>query len=532
MGRYLNPTNSAFSDVLNSRIYIDKTDLLRYTNSVMNTTSKYICNSRPRRFGKSITADMLSAYYSRGCDSRKMFESLRIGGDKTFEVHLNKYDVIHIDVQWFIDPKKRAENIVDRIQREVLKELWEVYEEILDAEDKMKCDLPDIMSVIAERTGSRFVVIIDEWDVLIRDEAMNRQVQDEYIEFLRRMFKGAEPTKFIALAYLTGILPIKRYRTQSALNNFTQFTMLNPTTFASYMGFTEEEVKKLCMQYGENFNEVKRWYDGYVLGDYHVYNPSAVVNIMLQGEYQSYWSQTGTFESIRPYINMDFDGLKTDIIEMISGAFVEVNVTTFQNDMVTFESKDDVITFLIHLGYLTYHPESRTAGIPNEEIRQEFINATNDSKWTELMRFENESMELLNATLDMDEKSVAEYIERIHQDYASVIKYNDENSLSSVLTIAYLGAIKYYFKPIRELPTGRGFADFVFVPKKEYASDYPALIVELKWNKSAYTALQQIKDRNYPHSLTEYSGNIILVGINYDKKTKVHQCMIEKYQKN
>ncbi|MDO4324606.1 MAG: AAA family ATPase [bacterium] len=528
MGRFLNPDNSAFCDVLNSKIYVDKTKLLEYTNNAINTTSKFICNSRPRRFGKSITADMLTAYYSKGCDSEQLFAELAIGRDVDFKKHLNQYDVIYFDVQWCLAPAKNVENIVSFIEKSVIGELKAVYPNILT--DGVT-SLPDAMSTINAKTGSRFIVIIDEWDVLIRDDAKNQTVQDQYINFLRGMFKGTEPSKFISLAYLTGILPIKKLKTQSALNNFTQFTMLNPSLLAPYVGFTEEEVLELCDKYGQNFDEVKRWYDGYLLGKYHVYNPNAVVSLMLQGEFQSYWSQTGTFESIRPFINMDFDGLRNAIIEMISGNTVEVDTVSFQNDIISFESKDDVLTLLIHLGYLAYNQGNKTAFIPNEEIRQEFISATKSRKWNELIELEKQSRNLLDATLNMESEEVAAAIEKIHTEYVSSIQYNNENSLSSVLTIAYLSAMQYYFKPIRELPAGRGFADFVFIPKIEYAADYPALVIELKWNKSAKTALQQIYEKEYPRSLLEYTGNILLVGINYDKKSKTHQCKIEEYHK-
>lgn len=294
-----------------------------------------------------------------------------------------------------------------------------------------------------------------------------------------------------------------------------------------YVGFTEEEVKELCEKYNRDFRGVERWYDGYLLSDLHIYNPRAVISVMDRGNFQSYWSQTGTFESIRPYIDMDFDGLKTSIIEMISGASIEVDTSFFQNDMVSFIDKEDVLTLLIHLGYLAYDQKKKTAYIPNEEIRQEFISATKKKKWNELIAFEQQSVNLLNATLDMEAEEVAAGIEKIHDEYASAIQYNNENALSSVLSIAFLSSMQYYFKPIRELPTGRGFADFVYIPKPEYVMDYPALVVELKWNKTVDTALKQIKEKKYPESLMQYSGNILLVGINYDKKTKVHQCAIE-----
>ena len=350
-----------------------------------------------------------------------------------------------------------------------------------------------------------------------------------YIDFLRNMFKGIEASKYIALAYLTGILPIKKLKTQSALNNFTQFTMLNAGPLTPYIGFNEDEVIDLCEKYEIDFAEVKRWYDGYRLGDYHVYNPNALVNLTIMRTFQSYWSQTGTYLSILPLINMDFDGLRTSIIEMLSGSSVEVNVNEFQNDMVSFADKDDVLTLLIHLGYLAYDQRTQRAYIPNEEIRQEFRAATKRNKWNELIEFQQESEKLLEATWEMDAETVAEQIEKIHAEYTSVIQYNNENSLSSVLSIAYLSAIKYYFKPIRELPTGRDFADFVFIPKPLYRDYYPALLVELKWNKDAETALNQIKERKYPESLQQYTGDILLVGINYDKKEKVHQCVIEKW---
>lgn len=528
MGRFLNPDNTAFQTALNSEIYIDKTELLTYTNKVIGTKQAFICNSRPRRFGKSITADMLTAYYSKGCDSKEMFAPLRISQSDSFDGNLNRYDVIHLDIQWCMEPACGEENIVSYITEQTIGELRDYYPGKLPKEMN---SLPEALSLIHNATGKKFIVIIDEWDVLIRDAATNEKVQEEYINFLRAMFKGTEPTKYMGLAYLTGILPIKKLKTQSALNNFDEFTMLDAGELAPYIGFTEVEVQSLCQRYQQDYTKVKNWYDGYFLSGQHIYNPKAVVSVMLRGNFQSYWSQTGTYESIRQYIDMNFDGLKTAILTMISGDEMEVKTSSFQNDMVTFQNKDDVLTLLIHLGYLAYNQERQTTYIPNEEIRKEFVAAVEENKWNEFIAFQRESEELLEATLDEDEETVAKEIEKIHTEYASSIQYNNENSLSSVLTIAYLSSMKYYYKPIRELPTGRGFADFVFLPKMEYVADYPAFIVELKWNRNADTALQQIKQNDYPQSLKQYTGNILLVGINYDKKDKVHRCVIETCKK-
>ena len=528
MGRFVNPNNSAFQNALNAEIYVDKTGLIEATNRFLDTPQAFICNSRPRRFGKSMAANMLAAYYSKGCDSHELFADLAIGKSADYEKYLNQFDVIHVDVQWCLMMAKSAEATISFISKNILKELREIYGNVIADDVEM---VADALAIISEALGNKFVVIIDEWDVLIRDEATNKIVQEEYINFLRGLFKGVEPTKYIALAYMTGILPIKKYKTQSALNNFDEYTMLEPDFLAPYIGFTEAEVKALCEQYHKDFAEVKRWYDGYELDGYNVYNPRAVVSLMLRGSFKSYWTQTGTYESILPLINMDFDGLRSAIIDMLSGDAVKVIPYFFQNDMISFRDKDDVLTLLIHLGYLAYNQKRSQAFIPNEEIRFEFAMATKVNKWSELISFQKESRALLNAVLDYDTEAVSEMLEKIHNQYTSVIEYHDENSLSSVLTIAFLSTLDYYFKPVRELPTGRGFADFVYIPKPMYREDYPALVVELKWNKSAATALQQIKEKRYTESLRDYAGEILLVGINYDKKTKEHTCSIENVMK-
>ncbi|WP_343220372.1 AAA family ATPase [Pilosibacter fragilis] len=439
MGRFVNPDSSAFQVALNSRIYVDKTGLIEYTKSVLDTTNAYICNSRPRRFGMSYAANMLAAYYSKGTDSEQMFSGLRISKDADFKKHLNKYDVIHIDIQWFLANCDDADKVVSFITKSVLDELRGIYPDALPQE---VVTLPDALSRVKERTGQKFVVIIDEWDVIIRDGAMIENIQDEYLNFLRGMFKGVEPTKYIQLAYLTGILPIKKERAQSAVNNLDEFTMLQADELAPYIGFTENEVKGLCEKYNRDFDKVKKWYDGYLLDGYQVYNPKAVVSVMTKGRFRSYWSETGSYEVVVPLICMNYDGLKNAIIEMLSGSEVKVDTATFKNDPAKIQNRDDVITYLIHLGYLGYNEDSESAFVPNEEIRQELITAVRSSNWDELIAFQQESRKLLTATLSMDEKQVAAEIDKFHSQYASMIQYNDENSLSSIITIAYLGAMQ------------------------------------------------------------------------------------------
>lgn len=370
---FFNPGNEEFQDEVNSEIYVDKTGLIEYTNKVFNSPQAFICNSRPRRFGKSFTVNMLTAYYSKGCDSEDLFGKLNISKADSFKKHLNKYNVIHIDMQWCIHAAKGPENLVAYLSKEVIREMQKEFPDISLEETE---PLYTAILEIYLQTQEKFVILIDEWDAIIRDEDCSGTVKKEYIQFLGGMFKGAGPAKFVALAYLTGILPIKRMSTQSTLNNFDEYTMLSPKSLAPYIGFTEEEVKELCCKYGRNFESVKKWYDGYILSTgtrtYAVYNPKAVVNTMLWGEFQSYWSQTGSFESIKPYINRNLDGLKEAVISMLSGDDITVNTTLFQNDVDVIAQKDDVIVYLVHLGYLAYNPIRKTVFVPNEEVRQEF----------------------------------------------------------------------------------------------------------------------------------------------------------------
>ena len=527
MGRYVNPGNVGFQVALNST-YVDKTGLLEYTNSVMGTKSAWICNSRPRRFGKSTTVDMLVAYYSKGCDSKHLFSGLRISENRDFEKHLNQHNVICFDVQEFVTAMDTTEKMIrSYIEHAVIDELKIEFSEV----NLEQCTrLLDALAKIYDSTGNDFYIFIDEWDVVIRDSVYDQEQKDDYIAFLRDTFKGLSATRYIRLAYLTGILPIKRERKQSSLNNFDEFTMLNPFVLAPYIGFTEEEVSDLCEKNQVSFEKMKQWYDGYTLGGLHVYNPNSVIKAVKNRSFQSYWSGTGSYVAIVPLINMNFDGLKDAVLTMLAGGCVEVNTTSYQNDMISFADRDDVLTALIHLGYLAYDGETHLAFIPNDELQQEFRNAViKQSKWEEFARFYSRSEKLLEATLAGEEDTVAKYIEEIHEKHTSILQYNDENSLSCVIAIAFLSSMNYYFTPRREIPAGKGYADLIYVPR--YQGSYPALIVELKWNQSVETAIDQIKRKNYVQALDGWEGSILLVGVNYDPRSKKHACKIERVEK-
>ena len=523
MGNYLNPDNSKFQEALNSDIYVDKTGLIRYTNSVLHTLQKNICVSRPRRFGKSMAANMLTAYYSKGCDSKELFSNLKIAKDTDFEKYLNKYDTIFLNMQDFLSRSNNIQELMERVRKIVLRELRSAYPDV-DFFDEN--DLIESMQDVYAYSRCPFVIIIDEWDCIFREYKQDKEAQEKYLDFLRDLLKDKG---YIHLAYMTGILPVKKYGTHSALNMFDEFSMTNPKYLASYVGFTEEEVRDLCQKYNMDFEETRRWYDGYRFRKAeHIYSPKSVVDAMRNEAFDSYWTQTETYEALKTYIDMNFDGLKDTVIAMLGGGHCLIDTGTFQNDMTTFHSKDDALTLLIHLGYLAYDMDLQEVFIPNEEVRAEFARAIKASGWHEVIHAISISEELLENTLACNNEKVARIIDNIHEEFTSILNYNNEISLSCVISIAYYSARRYY-SIYRELPSGKGFADLVYLPRIQYP-EKPAIIIELKWDKTATGAIRQIKDKNYIKGLKNYSGTVLLVGINYNKSDKHHECLIETIQ--
>ncbi len=527
MGMFLNPSNAGFAASVRSKIYVDKTGLIDFTNSVLGTEQRFLCVSRPRRFGKSMAAKMLIAYYSCGCDSKVLFNTKIIAESPNYESELNHSQVLHIDVQWFrsvAKDKGMIEQVVPYMQSEIIKEFQLQYPEILSDNE---CSLPEVLLKIHAATEEQFIIIIDEWDCLFREDRENQKMQDEYINFLRGIFKGTHAEASIKLAYITGILPIKKYGTESALNNFDEYTMIDPHPLEDYIGFTENEVKKLCQTYELDFQEMQSWYDGYVFsGNRHIYSPKSVLDAIRKRRFGSHWAATETYESLKHYIGLNEDGLKDSIISMLGGVPCKINTRTFQNDLSSIKSKDDVLTLLVHLGYLSFHFDGQEVRIPNQEVSDEFKNAVEYSGWAGISNALRASEQLLEATLRGNEEAVAKGIDEVHTANTSILSYNNELSLSCVITIAYYVAQKD-FTLIREMPSGKGFADIVFLPKSH--TDKPALIIELKWDMSAMGAIQQIKEKQYCKALMEYSGNLLLVAINYDKRSKKHECVIERY---
>ena len=521
---YVNVDNHLFKRVRNSE-YVDKSELIALTNKVIDTEDQYICVTRPRRFGKSVTVKMLNAYYSKGCDSKALFSDLKIASSPDFESHLNQHDVIYLDMTEFADNKDNGNKYLENLNTNVVSELKDTYRDFFDKDKSYS--LPEAIRCLKKR----FIFIIDEWDFVFREYPNNSTLQENYIDLLRALFKGAGE-RFVNLAYITGILPIARYNTQSALNNFSEYTMLNPGPFSQYYGFTENEVKTLCEKYKLDFETTKFWYDGYKVGVYDLYNPNSIIELAKHGVYKSYWSATAAYDLVKEAINLNFEGLKDDIIKLCSGTSIRIyDIESFNTAEKNFPNKDSIYVYLVHLGYLGYNDEESTIYVPNEETRRELLHSVRDNHWPQYEGALKLSEQVVLATENKYTETVANLLAKVHEDKVPVLEYNSESALRYVVLMAYLAAEKDYLAPLNEFPTGKGFADIVYLPKKVSKNGKPALIIELKKDASAKAALEQIKERDYVSRVKEYTDNILLIGINYDSKSKQHSCIIEKYQK-
>ncbi len=519
MGIYIDTGNAGFQSARNSE-YVDKSELIRIVNGTLFTERRFSCVTRSRRFGKSMAAKMLSAYYDRACDSRQLFTDLKIAGDASFEEHLNKYPVIFLDISDFVT-RFKTEGIVKEIDAELRTDIGKCYP---DVEKEESDDLMAFLIRVVAKHHEPFIFIIDEWDAICREFEPDTEAMNRYVDWLRRMFKSGKSKDVFAGVYMTGILPIKKYKTESALNNFQEYSMVEPRRMAPYFGFTKDEVKVLAEEHDMDFDELEKWYDGYQIGDERsIFNPNSVMQAIDSGHCRSFWASTGAYDALAHYIQMNYEGLKDDIISMLAGGRCAVEPTGFQNDMSVIRSKDDVLTVLIHLGYLSYDWRESECYIPNREVAGEMVNAVKNSSWNNVAKAIEESKQLLKATLAGNETAVARSIDAAHDEHTSILSYNDENSLACVLSIAYYYAYNNYIIH-RELATGKGFADLVLIPRK--GVDSPAIIIELKYNKDADTAIDQIKRKEYPAKVAQYADRLLLVGINYNRDTKQHSCKI------
>ncbi len=524
MGIYLNPNNDSFKRIVSREIYVDKTMMISVANDFMAKDNTYICISRPRRFGKTIAGNMLAAYFSKGCDSKELFAPYKISSDPSFETNLNKLNVIQIDMNSEFKNEREMDSLLDNLQDRIVAEFAEQFPNISFGE---KESVGNCILKAYAKENAQFVIIIDEYDVLVR-EKVSQKLFSQYLDFLNGLFKSNTLRPAISLAYITGILPVVRDKIQSKLNNFDEFTILDANEFAEFIGFTGEEVKTLCEKYGVDYTECKRWYDGYSQYGLEIYNPESVVKCIQKKRFASYWGKTSTYEAIAERIRENFEGTKDDVIRMLSGENVDVNVTRYMNTMTDFSTRSDAFTYLIHLGYLAYNIDDETCRIPNKEVRQEWFNAIEaEPEYKITNKIIQSSKELLTETLSLNEEAVAKSLDESHIHVTSNRSYNNEDALQSAIYLSFIYALNKY-TVIKEMTTGKGFADVVFIP---FMPNLPSMIIELKRNGSTESALSQIRDKKYFASLEHYKGDLLFVGVNYDEEKKTHECKIEKFVK-
>ncbi|MDD5815242.1 MAG: AAA family ATPase [Bacteroidales bacterium] len=539
MGIYVNPGDSMFRFSLNSKIYVDKSPMINELNELIGTDERFLCMSRARRFGKTMMTNLMSAYYSRDCNSREIFERLELSKQEGWDKYLNAFNVIQIDLQSCFSRTKDKNQVIDKLQTNVVNELREQFP---STRIPTAATIAESISIINKELGELFVIIIDEYDVLIRDNCVAASIRKDYIDFLNSIFKSNDVQKAVSLAYLTGILPILRETVQSKLNNFTEYTMLRPDQFAQYFGFTENEVRRLCLAKNADYDACKLMYDGYIFekptelaeqpdddGEHviHVFNPNSVVKAVTKHKYDNYWVATSALEAITLYIDANIAGILEDIKALLKGEKeVKVDVLNYNNNVEHFATKDEIFTYLIHLGYLAYDPTKGTCHIPNGEISGAWLRIMSNAKGFEpIAQMIETSRKLIEATENGDKETVAKALDDSQADISSPLSYNRESTMQSAILMVYFYARKDYWI-FSELASGCGYADVVLVP---FFIQKPIIIIELKKDGEPATAIEQIKSRNYAHAFRYHPGHeAVLVGITYDAESKQHRCLIEK----
>ena len=524
---------------LNSKIYVDKSPMINELNELIGTDERFLCMSRARRFGKTMMTNLMSAYYSRDCNSREIFERLELSKQEGWDKYLNAFNVIQIDLQSCFSRTKDKNQVIDKLQTNVVNELREQFP---STRIPTAATIAESISIINKELGELFVIIIDEYDVLIRDNCVAASIRKDYIDFLNSIFKSNDVQKAVSLAYLTGILPILRETVQSKLNNFTEYTMLRPDQFAQYFGFTENEVRRLCLAKNADYDACKLMYDGYIFekptelaeqpdddGEHviHVFNPNSVVKAVTKHKYDNYWVATSALEAITLYIDANIAGILEDIKALLKGEKeVKVDVLNYNNNVEHFATKDEIFTYLIHLGYLAYDPTKGTCHIPNGEIRGAWLRIMSNAKGFEpIAQMIETSRKLIEATENGDKETVAKALDDSQADISSPLSYNRESTMQSAILMAYFYARKDYWI-FSELASGCGYADVVLVP---FFIQKPIIIIELKKDGEPATAIEQIKSRNYAHAFRYHPGHeAVLVGITYDAESKQRSCLIEK----
>ena len=519
MSMFLNnvPKDNEFLYMVKNKYYVDKSNLIEKFNEIMDEHQhRFICITRPRRFGKSTNALMLASYYCSALDTRDVFSKLDINNSPSYYRHLNKHNVIFIPFNTGNYKFEGYEEYEKFFIEGLINDLKEIQPDI----DENK-PIGKIFGEVYDKTDKKFIFIIDEWDYIFNKNLYTKDDRRNFLEFLEDLLKDKA---YVEFAYMTGILPIAKYSSGSSLNNFKEHDAISDGVYDKYYGFLENEVEELCKKQNKiSMEDLQEWYNGYYTSDgTRIYNPRSVVFALQDRTCKSYWTNTGRKNELADYINTNVANVKEDIIAMMAGETLNIRLSGF--DAISKEldaTRNLILSALTILGFLSYH--NNELRIPNKEIMLEFNDILTNNDIGGLQDVLKNSREMLQATIDKDTKKMEEIIEDAHNTYMSYFEYNTENSLSCIIALVYLYARTTY-NVKREDVSAKGRADFAFYPLN---INKPAFIIELKKDDTPENAIEQIKTREYFRNFKNYTGKKLLIGVTYDSKSKKHNVKIE-----
>lgn len=536
MGIYLDSKTgyTLYKNETEKLYFVDKSLLLAELFPLVKEGSSYVCITRPRRFGKTVMANMLTAFFSRACNSKELFQSLKISTQKGYEGYQNQYAVISISFNDVAGECESYTQYIKRIEKKLIKDLKRAYPEVLFEEEESVVDI--LADIYAENESAKFIFILDEWDYIFHQDFATDQDKKRYLTFLRSLLKDRP---YVQFAYMTGILPIAKYSSGSELNMFAEYTMAAEERFSEYFGFTESEVDELFKRYEQKNKDslkltrdgIRMWYDGYhTQAGERLYNPRSVVMALSNNNLGNYWTSSGPYDEIYYYIANDVDEVRDDLARMAAGESIPVKIREYAATAQQLKTKEEIFSAMVVYGFLSY--EKGNVFIPNKELMDKFTEMLQkEPSLGYVYNLAKESSRMLQATLNKDTQTMEQILEKAHNTEVPLLNYNNETDLTAVVNLVYLAARDRY-RVEREDKAGIGYVDFIFYPEIDRSA--AGIILELKVNHSPEEAIRQIKEKKYalkfqgktgekPH----YTGKILAVGIGYDKVSKMHRCKVE-----
>lgn len=538
MGVYLNSraAYTLYKSETEKRYFVDKSGMLEELFPLVRTGNNHICITRPRRFGKTVAANMIASFFSRAVDAQDIFQSLQIADARDYAAYRNRFPVIHISFDELGGGRCASfVQYMERIEKRLIRDLRQEFPDVVIDEAENAVDV--LLELYARDDAARFIFVLDEWDFIFHQSFVTEKDKREYLTFLRNLLKDRP---YVLLAYMTGILPIAKYSSGSELNMFSEFTLATEERFSSYFGFTEKEVDLLFERYHGQKEEPERvtrsglkdWYDGYqTKAGERLYNPRSVVLSLSNNNLRNYWTSSGPYDEIFSYVKNNVDAVRDDLALMAGGGSVKVTVREYAATARELRTKEEIFSAMVVYGFLSY--ENGMVSIPNRELMEQFADMLKkEGSLGYVHRLAVASEKMLRATLEGDTGTMEEILELVHDTETPILSYNHEAELSAIVNLVYLSARDCY-RVEREEKAGKGFVDFIFYPEVAPATD--GIILELKAGHSPEEAIAQIKEKNYMLRFTGDEvqrkggpGRVLLVGIGYDKKKKKHRCRIEE----